>query len=237
VAGACATTAPPSAAPPTASPTSAPVAGCWVATRGEYRIQPFDGAAVNATDVEDTARIVQQRLASLGLVEYEVSVGEGGTVVVLQPAMPEDALLEARQLIAPAGIAAFVPIPDGESVESGDSLPSGLTPLFGHAAIGDARAGEDETGRAAVDITLTDAGRMRLAAFTRENVGSTLAITLDGTVLTAPTIVAPIESGTMQVSGVEDASQLATILSLPPLIGPLDEITFTEVERPAGCPV
>ncbi|TSD88974.1 hypothetical protein FFK22_009650 [Mycobacterium sp. KBS0706] len=67
-----------------------------------------------------------------------------------------------------------------------------------------------------VELTLTPAGRDRLARATTDNVGRILAVLVDEALITAPIIREPILGGRVQISGsmtVAEASNLALLLS------------------------
>lgn len=91
--------------------------------------------------------------------------------------------------------------------------------IISAADIASAEQGFDPLwGQPTVSLVLNAAGRDRLAAFTKTHVGKTLAITVDGALLTAPVIREPIMGGTLQISGVQslaDAMDLARQLGHP----------------------
>ncbi|WP_308013064.1 hypothetical protein [Inquilinus sp. Marseille-Q2685] len=67
-----------------------------------------------------------------------------------------------------------------------------------------------------VELTLTLAGRDRLARATTDNVGRILAVLVDETLITAPIIREPILGGRVQISGsmtAAEANDLALLLS------------------------
>jgi len=67
-----------------------------------------------------------------------------------------------------------------------------------------------------VELTLTPAGRDRLARATTDNVGRILAVLVDEALITAPIIREPILGGRVQISGsmtAAEASDLALLLS------------------------
>jgi preprotein translocase subunit SecD len=74
---------------------------------------------------------------------------------------------------------------------------------------------DSQTGEPIVTIQLTEAGVKKFAKMTAENVGRSLAIVYDGTVISAPVINEPILGGSIQIAGgftYESASELAIIL-------------------------
>jgi len=63
-----------------------------------------------------------------------------------------------------------------------------------------------------VEIEFTDPGRERFAQLTRQSIGKRLAIVVDGTLLSAPRILAEISDGKVWIAGrftQRDASDLA----------------------------
>lgn len=65
-----------------------------------------------------------------------------------------------------------------------------------------------------VELTLTPAGRDRLARATTDNVGRTLAVLVDGALITAPIIREPILGGRVQISGLMTAAEATDLARL-----------------------
>jgi len=129
------------------------------------------------------------------------------------PAPPVAAAIEFRQ-------AEMEPGPGLTPVEK-DGFTHYLLPdvIVSTSDIASAAQGFDPVwGQPIVSLVLTDAGRDRLAAFTRTHVGKTLAITVDGALLVAPVIREPIMGGTLQIAGMRsfvEAQDLVRKLGLP----------------------
>jgi protein-export membrane protein SecD len=64
-----------------------------------------------------------------------------------------------------------------------------------------AQVGQDEYGRPQINFTLTEEGRQIFAAHTSANVGSYLAIVLDGAVISSPRIETAITEATGRITG------------------------------------
>jgi preprotein translocase subunit SecD len=64
-----------------------------------------------------------------------------------------------------------------------------------------AQVGQDEYGRPQISFTLTEEGRQIFAAFTSANVGSYLAIALDGRIISCPRIETAITEATGRITG------------------------------------
>lgn len=64
-----------------------------------------------------------------------------------------------------------------------------------------AQVGQDEYGRPQINFTLTDEGRQIFAAHTSANIGSYLAIVLDGVIISSPRIETAITEATGRITG------------------------------------
>jgi preprotein translocase subunit SecD len=188
----------------------------------------------------DTARnIVENRTNALGVSENVIQIaGERRIVGEFPGAEDADAILD---IIQQTGLLEFV--------DTGDYTPEENTVLQTDFAFGatdtptppsdgsqaatiyhtimtgkelrSVNVGVDQNGRPAIDFVLTGEGATIFADHTAANVGKTLAIILDKSVISAPNIQGPIPSGQGQITGsftVEEANQLAVQLrygSLP----------------------
>jgi preprotein translocase subunit SecD len=79
----------------------------------------------------------------------------------------------------------------------------------------DSQVSTDDNGRPAVSFRFDSTGGRRFAQATTENVGKPFAIILDGTVISAPTIISPILGGNGIIQGnytVQTANDLAILL-------------------------
>lgn len=104
--------------------------------------------------------------------------------------------------------------------------------------INDARAGQDQFGRPAVDFSLTLEGADIFAEITRNNVGRRLAIVLDGRVRSAPVIQTEILGGRGQITGVfstEEVNSLVSVLKSGALSVKLKEIEIRAIGPSLGA--
>ena len=213
-----------------------PTQNCWVALRGEYRLVGADGGGAGQAATEDAARTIQARVNRIGLANFLVRTRSDAVIELDLPPMADPS--GVRDLVEPTGNVAFVPIPEGTQLDTGERVPADLAPLFGRDALSSVSLSTDTMGRQAIDIVLNPAAAIELADWSRRNIGKQLAVTLDGTVLMAPVIQAPLEGGEVQISGGLDeieANRLVTILGLPSLPGRLEEIRFGPINPPTGC--
>ena len=68
------------------------------------------------------------------------------------------------------------------------------------------------TQRPEIVLNFNDEGKALFAKVTKENIGKTLAIFLDGQMIQAPTIQDAIESGTAQITGAFDANEAKEVV-------------------------
>jgi len=93
-------------------------------------------------------------------------------------------------------------------------INDGSLPIHQYTA--SAKMAFDEMGRASIRVNLNAAGAKRFERMTTKNVNKALAIVMDGTVYSAPTVVSAIAGGNMEIAGnfsAEEARQLANMLS------------------------
>lgn len=109
----------------------------------------------------------------------------------------------------PAGVVFLPYFGDRQGGESIDE-----TPWLDGRHIYSAATGVDEmTDQQKIDIALDAAGTATFCEFTRANVGSRVAIALNGHVLTAPRINEPICGGALQITGSDTAEENEALLT------------------------
>ena len=105
---------------------------------------------------------------------------------------------------------------------------SGKAPVGG-SDIDNARQGYDQLSRIAIHVTMTDKGTSKWAELTSRNLGKSVAIVMDGMVLSSPTVQAIMNDGNAQITGnytVAEAKEFAALLnagSLPAPCSIIDE--------------
>jgi hypothetical protein len=85
--------------------------------------------------------------------------------------------------------------------EEGAPIPAEIEPLIGPADIdwSASQFGQGATGQPTLTLALGPDGAARMAEFTRSNVGSYVAIALNGTVVVVPRVFDPIEDGVVTI--------------------------------------
>lgn len=208
-------------------PTPPPAATADPAARITYRAQWTAARQESDAHIAAIGAVLRSRLAALGSVGHRVeSLGGGRFLVELPAGVDVDAV---RGVLGVTGEAAFVPLGDTQATE-GDLIDT-ADALFDSTGIAGATVGSDQNGARIVTIDLTDRGRAALGTWTARNVGSYLAITVDGIVVTAPVVQAAIPGGQVQISKgwpegwtLDEAARIAAVLSSGPYPVPMVEV-------------
>src|SRR5204862_95488 len=124
--------------------------------------------------------------------KFEIRQGldlRGGLQVLLEADLPAGTSVDDRAMGAARAI-----------VESRVNAPV-YHPVMTGVAIKDATVGRTQLGDWVINFTLTNEGSSIFGAFTSSHIGKRLAIVLDKTVISAPSINGAITSGTGTISG------------------------------------
>ena len=157
-------------------------------------------AQVNDDAMNRVVAIMEKRVNSLGLTEPIIQrEGERRVIIELPGIKDPDA---AIRTIGKTAMLEFRD-EDGNTVLTGTDLK-------------DAQASTNPlTGQNVVNLEFSDEGAQKFADLTMRNVGRTIAILLDGEVLTAPNVREPILGGRAEITGqktLEEAQNLAVVL-------------------------
>ena len=159
-----------------------------------------DIAKVNDDAMNRVVTIMEKRVNALGLTEPIIQrEGERRVIIELPGVKDPDA---AIQTIGKTAMLEFKD-EDGNTVLTGTDLK-------------DAQASTNQqSGQNVVNLEFSDEGAKKFADLTTKNVGRTIAILLDGELLTAPNVREPILGGKAEISGqksLEEAQNLAVVL-------------------------
>lgn len=159
-----------------------------------------DVAKVNDDAMNRVVTIMEKRVNALGLTEPIIQrEGERRVIIELPGVKDPDAAINT---IGKTAMLEFKD-EDGNTVLTGTDLK-------------DAQASTNQqTGQNVVNLEFSDEGAKKFADLTTKNVGRTIAILLDGEVLTAPNVREPILGGKAEISGqksLEEAQNLAVVL-------------------------
>jgi preprotein translocase subunit SecD len=196
------------------------------------------------TDALESAReVILRRVDLFGISEPTVRTavsGESYRLVIELPGVtnPDEAL----QLVGQTAKLEFMLLKETTTQDaSGSATPSQeimATDLDGSKLKKAALQFDSQTGEPVVGIEFTDEGAASFGKITEENVGSVLAIILDGSLLMMPSINEPIYGGAAIISGgftVESARQLAVQLNAGALPVPITVIGQSTVGASLGA--
>ena len=159
-----------------------------------------DIAKVNDDAMNRVVTIMEKRVNALGLTEPIIQrEGERRVIIELPGVKDPDAAIKT------IGKTAMLEFKD----EEGNTVLTGTD-------LKDAQASTNQqNGQNVVNLEFSDEGAKKFADLTTKNVGRTIAILLDGEVLTAPNDREPILGGKAEISGqksLEEAQNLAVVL-------------------------
>ena len=159
-----------------------------------------DVAKVNDDAMNRVVTIMEKRVNALGLTEPIIQrEGERRVIIELPGVKDPDAAIKT------IGKTAMLEFKD----EEGNTVLTGTDLKDAQAAT------NQQNGQNVVNLEFTDEGAKKFADLTTKNVGRTIAILLDGEVLTAPNVREPILAGKAEISGqktLEEAQNLAVVL-------------------------
>ena len=166
---------------------------------------PDEGVKLDAQAMDRLIEVLDRRINGLGVAESVVQKAGDNRVIIELPGVTntEDAI----KMIGKTALLEF-------RIENEDGT-LGPTLLTG-GALKKADVSYDNLGRPQIQFEMNQEGAVKFAEITRNNIGRKLAITLDGTVQTAPMINSEIPSGSGVITGnytVEEAKATATLLN------------------------
>jgi len=207
--------------------------------RVEYQALSVEGKRPGAADMAIIKDIVERRVNTTGVSEPVVTTQGSDRVVVELPGTTDPEAV--RRLVGTTGRLEFVPL-GSTQVQQGQTLDlTKYPPSFSGDQVASATVGTDQNGRPAVDFVLKEDGKNKFAAYTAANIGSYFAITLDGTVISAPVIQSSIPNGNVQITGggisgfgSKEAKELVTVLKFGSLPFPITALSSEEISATLG---
>jgi preprotein translocase subunit SecD len=207
--------------------------------RVEYQAQPVDGKTPSPGDMGVIKDIVERRVNTTGVSEPLVTTQGSDRVVVELPGVTDPEAV--RKLVGQTGQLDFVPLGSTQVTEGQVLDLKQYPPLFGGDQVASATVGTDQNGRPAVDFVLKGDGSQKFSDYTAGHVGSYFAITLDGSVVSAPVIQNAIPNGNVQITGgglagfnAADATNLVTILKYGSLPFPITALSSQTISATLG---
>jgi protein-export membrane protein SecD len=208
---------------------------------------PSAGQTLTSGDMDKAQLIISTRVNKLGASETSVQRQGSDSLLVQIPGAKNTS--QALKLIDTTGKLEFVDVSSlpsatvaainswansGSIRSKAPTIPESVvyTPVLTGDMIQNASAGQassgSNAGKLTVNLTMNAAGRDAWGKYTTSHVNQQVAIVLDRTVLSAPSIIEPILTGDTEISGqftVDEANYLATMLqsgSLPVKLVPQD---------------
>jgi preprotein translocase subunit SecD len=206
--------------------------------RVEYQAIPVEGRNPGPGDMAVIKDIVERRVNQTGVSEPVVLTQGADRVVVELPGVTDPE--SVRRLVGQTGRLEFVPLGQTQ-VQDGQILDlKANPPLFSGDQVQSATVGTDVNGRPAVDFVLKGDGARLFGDYTSTHINDFFAITLDGTVISAPRIEGAIPDGRGQITGgtagfpVKEAQNLVTVLKFGSLPFPIQELSSEQISATLG---
>ncbi|MCX6027316.1 MAG: protein translocase subunit SecD [Chloroflexi bacterium] len=224
-----------------------------------------DNVVVTGSDMQTVRTVIENRVNGLGVTEPIVQVSGTRRILVELPGFEktEDAIALIKETgLLEFVDAGTTRLPEGASVMTDArallgstsatpdatatvdpaapaATPTAAAPIYHTvmtgAALDSVSVSTDKLGSPGIDFKLTSEGSKVFAEYTSANVGTYLAIVLDGQVISSPVIKTAITDGQGQISGnftIETANQLAVQLRYGALPVPL-RVARTETVGPS----
>jgi preprotein translocase subunit SecD len=218
------------------------------------------GEYIGGLTLAEALKTIRNRIDQFGVAEPDIRRQQGGRIQVQLPGLsdperaigiigqtahlefkivdPDADVTKATQgVLAPGRELAMMrtTLPDGSDGEAPivilrDAVLTGET-------ITDARVSHDQFNEPFVSLTFNARGSRQFERVTTDNVGKQLAIVLDGTVYSAPTIRERIAGGRASISGrftVDEARDLAVVLRAGALPAPVNVVEQRSVGPSLG---
>ncbi|MCW5705736.1 protein translocase subunit SecD [Shinella sp.] len=221
---------------------------------GKFRIVLAADAVDSAASAASLGAVdaVRRRVESLDIPELVVARGERDRIVVSMPGLTDPQ--RVKDMLATVGKLSARLVDDSVPLDTAieDGVPAGSEVLYStgeppvgyvvrqddlFTAVDVASAKPAPNDEPFIEFVLKAGAAEKLAAFTRENSGRTIAILLDGQVISTSRIQGAITDGVGRLSGdfdAEGAANLARIIASGPLPAPLTIIEERSIEPALG---
>lgn len=207
--------------------------------RVEYQAQSVEGRKPDRAAMAIIKDIVERRVNGTGVSEpVVVTQGDDRVVVELPGVTDPDSV---RKLVGSTGRLDFVPLGKTSATEGQVLDLKVYPPLFSGDQVESAALGQDQQQGLTVNFVLKSNGAKLFGDFTAAHVREYFAITLDGTVISAPVINESIPGGRVQISAggiggfsAKDANNLVTILKFGSLPFPIKEVSSEQISATLG---
>jgi hypothetical protein len=195
----------------------------------------------NVDNLRAIVRMLEDRLDAAGVVGAVVRTNAYDVLLEVPAGLDAQPI---RELLTPVGLFTIVPVEFG-AVHRGDSIDPALPVLIDSSTGVEASVVATSSGGWGLLLQFSDEVSPRLADYTAANVGSTIALVLDGIVVAAPMINETLPDGAVQIEfGLVDAdapdrdelSRIAAVIEHGPLAAPLVEVATEATPSSAASP-
>jgi preprotein translocase subunit SecD len=176
---------------------------------------------VNAQTLEQTRKILTQRLQNVGVRGFRIEI-QNNLVTVRLPELEAAQRNRVNALLTQRGNLALQLVKTSAGNRSIAQLrPTDLEPpALTNRDLNRVQAGQGESGRPGLTLRLNREGAAKFARLTAAHVGRRVAIVVDGRILIAPTIRGSITGGMVSIQGFSSqqvVERLADLLQTDPL--------------------
>ncbi|HEV8490257.1 MAG TPA: protein translocase subunit SecD [Candidatus Limnocylindrales bacterium] len=210
--------------------------------RVEYQALPVEGRSPDAAALGIIRDIVERRVNQTGVAEPVVTTQGSDRIVIEMPGATDRQAIE--RLVGQTGRLDFVPIPPDEQppVEGTDLDLTTHPVLFSGDQVESATIGtHPTTGGRTVNFVLKPVGATLFAQHTAAHIGEFFAITLDGNVISAPSIRDAIPNGQVVIEAggaggfsLKEATELTTVLKFGSLPFPITQVSAEQISATLG---
>lgn len=217
-------------------------------TADETGEEEADTTTLNVTeeDLNAAQAVMEQRLATLGITDYELYKDTGnGRLILRFPWKENEDTYDPETAIAELGATAMLTFREGYEYDSTTGEPSGTTAeniILQGSDVASATAAVDQSGTTAqyvVQLKLTDEGAEKFAEATArlaEEAG-TISIWLDNSAISAPTVNEAITGGEAVITGsftAEQAQSLADTINAGSLPFAMQAESYSTISSALG---
>ncbi len=190
-------------------------------------VQDTATGAIDAQVVEDTRAAMEKRIDSLGVVEPIIEKMSGENWRRITVSLPGvTSLDQALDVVGKQGLLEFKL--NGQSIMSGPTILSKATPGY-----------SSNDNKPAVHLELSSEYTSKFATITRNNIGQTISIELDGQEVVSGVINSAIPNGKAEISGgditIESATSISAILRGGVLPAPVEHKETRFVDPTLGA--
>lgn len=190
-----------------------------------YEAETETGEAPTDSEMSSALSLLRDRLDGKGYTEAEVAIVGNDRILVEIPGI--DNVEDAITMIGATARLEFQDA-EGNVLLTGADVKDASTQMI---------TGDLGQNQVVINLEFTDEGTTKFAEATAQNVGSPLAIYLDGELLSAPTVNEAIYTGKSMISGsftMEEAETTASLIKAGSLPFSLNEINVSKIDAKLG---